>query len=185
MSKSCQICALKKAKCYNMSVTNFVGCSPAVESERVVLWGRSIKRHNLRYKSHKTLPSSIASVLEESHPSAEWQQDAAPVTLPEVFLEVFGPTFMTLTNDKLQERCVLGTTQNPCKCVMKSIVWIRCPKHKHHGVKVVCCAVASAVCHFGSGESRLRVMERLSIPGGVFTRESVHAKDEKRPRKSD
>ena len=169
MSKSCQICALKKAKCYNMSVTNFVGCSPAVESERVALWGRSIKRHNLRYKSHKTLPSSIDSVLEESHPSAEWQQDAAPVTLPEVFLEVFGPTFMTLTNDKLLERCVLGTTQNPCKCV-KSIVWIRCPKHKHHGVKVVHCAAASAVYHFHSGESRLRVMERLSIPGGVFTR---------------
>jgi len=123
----------------------------------------------------------------------EWQQDAASGTaaykddecLPEVFLEVLRPTFMTLSDSKLLERCVLGTTRNRNKCV-NSMVWVRCPKHKHHGVKVVRCAVASAVCHFHSGaSSRLRVMERLSIPGGASTRLASHVKDNKRKRTSD
>lgn len=92
---------------------------------------------------------------------------------------------MTLSDEKLLERCVLGTTQNPNECV-NSMVWVRCPKHKHHGVKVVRCAVASAVFHFHSGaKSRLRVMERLSIPGGSSTRMASTAKDNKRKRKSD
>ena len=50
-----------------------------------------------------------------------WRQDEATGTstykdhdcLPEVFLEVLCPTFMTLSDEKLLERCVLGTTQNP------------------------------------------------------------------------
>ena len=80
---------------------------------------------------------------------------------------------------------MLGTTQNPNECV-NSMVWVRCPKHKHHGVKVVRCAVASAVCHYHSGaSSRLRIMERLSIPGGESTRLASTAKDNQRKRKSD
>ena len=74
----------------------------------------------------------------------KWQQDAATGTstykdndcLPEVFLEVLRPTFMALSDAKLLERCVLGTTQNPNECV-NSMVLVRCPKHKHHGVKVL------------------------------------------------
>ena len=80
---------------------------------------------------------------------------------------------------------MLGATQNRNECI-NSMVWVRCPKHKHHGVKVVRCAVASAVCHFHSGAtSRLRIMERLSIPGGASTRLASNAKDNKRKRKSD
>ena len=318
MSKSCQKCALKKAKCDNNAEfeewllehecdIHFVGSSPAMVSEgAVVLWGRSIERHNLRYKwmvgdgdskafnsvqnmygelkvekldcvghvqkrmgkhllnlksrtkgklpdglsiggrgrltedkikklqkyyglairqntvktSNPTrrevdvavysMKKNIIAILHHSVKSQDlakqhrfcprgesswcrWQQDAATGTktykdddcLPEVFLEVLRPTFVTLSDDKLLERCVLGTTQNPNECV-NSMVWVRCPKHKHHGVKVIRCAVASAVCHYHSGaSSRLRVMERLSIPGGVHTRVSVDEKDEKRMRKSD
>jgi len=92
---------------------------------------------------------------------------------------------MTLRDSKLLERCVLGTTQHPNKCI-NSMVWVRCPKHNHHGVKVVQCAVASAVCHYHSGvSSRLNIMERLSIHGGECTREVAHAKDSKRLTKSD
>ena len=66
------------------------------------------------------------------------------------------------------------------------MVWVRCPKHRHHGVKVVWCAAASAVCHYHSGAScRLKIMERLSIPGDVCTREAAHAKDSKQLTKSD
>ena len=76
-------------------------------------------------------------------------------------------------------------TQNQNECI-NSMVWVRCPKHKHHGVKVVRGAVASAVCHFHSGAtSQLRIMERLSIPGGALTRLASNAKDNKRKRKSD
>jgi len=91
---------------------------------------------------------------------------------------------MTLSDAKLLERCMLGTTQNPNECV-DSMVWVLCPKHKHHCVKLVPCAVASAVCHYHSGaSSRLRIMERLSIPG-ASTRLASNVKDNKRKRKSD
>ena len=51
----------------------------------------------------------------------KWQQDQATVTstyrdddcLPEVFLELLRPTFKTLNDSKLLERCIRGTTQNP------------------------------------------------------------------------
>ena len=66
------------------------------------------------------------------------------------------------------------------------MVWARCPKHKHHGVKVARCAVSSAVCHFHSGAaSRAKVMERLSIPAGKFTDKYSKRKDKRRLRKSD
>ena len=66
------------------------------------------------------------------------------------------------------------------------MVWVRCPKHKYHGVKVDWCAAASAVFHYHSGAStRLKIMERISIPGGVCTREVARAKDSKGLTKSD
>ena len=90
--------------------------------------------------------------------------------LPEVFRELLRPTFMTLNDAKPLERCIRGTTQNPNEC-LNSMVWVRCPKLKHHGAKVVRFAAASAVCHFHDGaECRKDIMEKLSIPGGVHTR---------------
>ena len=123
----------------------------------------------------------------------KWQQDFATGTstykaddcLPEVFLEILKPTFMTLSDTKLLERCVRGTTQNPNEC-MNSMVWVRCPKHKHHGAKVVRCAAASAVCHFHRGaESRKIIMEKLCIPGGTHTSHAFGLKDRKRLQKAD
>ena len=123
----------------------------------------------------------------------KWQQDAATGTatykaedcLPEVFFELLKPTFMNLSETKLLQRCVRGATQNRNECI-NSMVWVRCPKHKHHGVKVVRCAVASAVCHFHSGAaSRESIMQRLSIPAGEFTKKASLIKDTRRLRKSD
>ena len=77
------------------------------------------------------------------------------------------------------------TKRQGLKCI-NSMVWVRCPRHKHHGVKVVRCAVASAICHFHSGSSsRLRIMERPSIPGGASIRLASNSMDNKRKRKSD
>ena len=123
----------------------------------------------------------------------KWQQDCAMGTsmykgddcLPPVFLELLKPTFMHLSDSKLLERCVRGKTQNNNESI-NSLVWARCPKHKHHGVKVVKCAVASAVCHFHSGAaSREGVMKRLQIPVGEFTRRLSYSKDKKRIRQAD
>lgn len=74
----------------------------------------------------------------------KWQQDRALGTamykgddcLPHVFLELLKPIFITLSDSTLLERCVRGTTQNNNESI-NAVVWARCPKHKHHGAKVV------------------------------------------------
>ena len=88
-------------------------------------------------KQHRFCPLGETSLC-------KWQQDVTTATktykdddcLPEVFLELLRPTFMTLCDTKLLERCIRGTTQNPNECI-NGTVWVRCPKHKHHGAKVV------------------------------------------------
>ena len=66
------------------------------------------------------------------------------------------------------------------------MVWVRCPKHKHHGAKVIHCAAASAECHFHRGaECRKRILEKLSIRGGLYTSHAFGLKDKKRLRKAD
>ena len=126
----------------------------------------SVKAEN-QAKQHRYCPPGEKS-------RCKWQQDLATGTstykgddcLPELFLELLRPTFMALSETKLLERCVLGATQNRNECI-NSLVWVRCPKHKHHGAKVIRCGVASAVLHFHRGaSSRERVMKRLSIPAG-------------------
>ena len=89
--------------------------------------------------------------------------------LPEVFLELLRPTFMTISDAKLLERCIRGTTQKPNEC-LNSMVWVRCPKHKHHGAEMVRFAAASAMCHFHKGaECRMDIMEKRSIASGMHT----------------
>jgi len=105
--------------------------------------------------------------------------------LPEVFFELLKPTFMTLSETQLLQRCVRGATQNRNECI-DGLVWARCPKHKHHGTKVIRCAVASTVCHFHSGAaSRARIMQRLAIPAEEHTHKASEEKDKRRLRKSD
>ena len=122
----------------------------------------------------------------------KWQQDVTKGTktykdddcLPEVFLQLLRPTFMTLSDTKLLERCIQGTTQNPNECI-NGTVWVHCPKHKHHGAKVVCYAAALAICHFHKGpECRNEIMDKLFIPGGSHTAHSFRLKNNKRLRKA-
>ena len=120
-----------------------------------------IVEHEDPAKQHRFCPA-------EKDSWCKWQQQKATSgtatyrdddCLPEVFLERLKPTFMTLSESKLLEMCICGTTQNPNKC-LNSMVWVRCPKHKHHGVKVVRFAAASAVCHFHKGAiCRMEIME--------------------------
>lgn len=151
----------------------------------IAILNHSVKAKDLA-KQHRFCPPGESSWC-------KWQQDQASGTatykndecLPEIFLELLRPTFMTLSETKLLERCVRGTTQNRNECI-NSLVWVRCPKHKHHGVKVIRCAAASAVLHFhGGAASREKVMERLSIPAGKFTSRALLARDTKRLQKSD
>jgi len=65
-------------------------------------------------------------------------------------------------------------------------VWTCCPKHRHHGTKVIRCLVASAVCHFHSeAASRARIMQRLSVSPGEHTRKASLEKHQRQLRKSD
>ena len=145
----------------------------------IAILNHSVKAADLA-KQHRFCPPGESSWY-------KWQQDQASGTvtykndecLPEIFLELLRPTFMTLSDTKLLERCVRGTTQNRNEC-KNSLVRVRCPKHKHHGVKVICCAAASAFLHFhGGAASREKVMERLSIPAGKFTSTALLARDRK------
>ena len=122
----------------------------------------------------------------------KWQQDLASTTstykddncLPEAFFEVLKPVFVALSESKLLERCTRGATQNPNES-LNSMVWVRCPKHKHHGFKAVRCAVASAVCHFHQGaKSRIRIMEGLSAPADACSSHAFELKDRKRLNKA-
>ena len=137
-------------------------------------------------KQHRFCPTGANSWC-------KWRQDEALKTsmykgndcLPSVFLKLLKPIFIALSDSKLLERCVRGTTQNNNESI-NAIVWARCPKHRHHGAKVVRCAAASAVCHFHSGyRSRERVMKRLCIPAGEFTKRSSLVKDRKRIRQGE
>ena len=70
-------------------------------------------------------------------------------------------------------------TELSSQCI-NSLVWVRCPKHKRYGVKVIRCGVASPVLHFhGGAASREKVMQRLSIPAGAFTRRASLIRDNK------
>ena len=92
---------------------------------------------------------------------------------------------MTLSETQLFQRSVCGATQNHNECI-NGLVWAHCPKHKHHGTKVIRCAVPSTVCHFHSGAaSRARIIQRLAIPAGEHTHKASEEKDKRQLRKSD
>ena len=75
--------------------------------------------------------------------------------------------------------------QNPSECIY-TLIWISCPKNHHYGEKSVHYAVASSACHFHSGaSSRVRVLERLSIPAGDFTKQTSARKDKRHVKKVD
>lgn len=188
MSKSCRKCSLKNSQCEGNVEEfeewrrehvasgdcdiNFEGSSPAMEAEGAsVLWNRSIELHNMRYKWMVSDGDSKAfNTVQHAYDDCEV-----------IKLDCVGHVQKRMG----KERCVRGKTQNPNESI-NAMVWVRCPKHKHHGVKVVRCAAASAVCHFHRGaESRERLMERLSIPGGAFTEDAFRLRDNSRLRKAD
>lgn len=159
-------------------------CSLCYEKNIITILHHCVKSSD-NAKQHRFCPPGDSSWC-------KWQQDQATGTstykgddcLPELFLEALKPIFVSLSHSKLLERCVWGKTQNPNKSI-NATVCVRCPKHKHNGVKVVRCAAASPICHFHRGaESRERLMERLSISGGALTRNAFRLTDKSRLRKA-
>ena len=136
------------------------------------------KSHTSMKKKLDELPIGFSGVQQDQETgTSRYKGDDR---LPEVFLETPKTTNVSLSDSKLLERCVRGKTLNPNKSI-NATVWVQCPKHKHHGVKVVQCTAASAVCHLHRGaESRERLMERLSIPGGAFTGNAFCLRDKSR-----
>lgn len=100
-------------------------------------------------KQHRCCPPGENSLC-------EWQLDLATATstykdddcLPKIFV-ILAPHFYDIKWNKLLGQSVHGTMQNQTECI-NSLVWVRCPKHKHYGMKVTCFAETSAVLHFYS-----------------------------------
>ena len=100
------------------------GCSLCSEKKNIV----AILQHDVR-SEHPAKQHQYYLPGESSW--CKWLQDEATGTstydggscLPRVFHEVLKTTFMTSSDSKLLERCVLGTTQNPIKPVNASTPW--------------------------------------------------------------
>ena len=175
LSKACQKCSLKQSQCEGDDERfqewrrehlasgecdiNFNGSSPAMEAEGAsILWRRSIELHNMRYKWMVSDGDSKAfNTVENVY------DDCKVIKLD----------------------CVGHEQKRMGKHLINGTVWVRCPKHKHHGAKVVRYAAASAICHFHKGaECRNEIMDKLSIPGGSHTTHSFRLKNNKRLRKA-
>lgn len=176
LSKACQKCSLKQSQCEGDDERfqewrrehlasgecdiNFNGSSPAMEAEGAsILWRRSIELHNMRYKW------MVSDGDSKAFNTVENVYDDCKV----IKLDCVGHVQKRMG----KHECINGT------------VWVRCPKHKHHGAKVVRYAAASAICHFHKGaECRNEIMDKLSIPGGSHTTHSFRLKNNKRLRKA-
>ncbi|CAH3152730.1 unnamed protein product [Pocillopora meandrina] len=216
LSKECRKCTMKRSQCqtdeefkhgrlsillpmsyYGLAIRQNTLTKANLTEREVDVVVYTMKK-NIIAILHHSVQSQDAAKQHRFCPVGEdswckWQQDCATGTntyeagdcLPEVFFELLKPTFITLSETKLLQRCVRGATQNRNECI-NGLVWARCPKHKHHGAKVIRCAVASTVCHFHSGAaSRARIMQRLVIPAGEYTQKASEEKDKRRLRKSD
>ena len=107
------------------------------------------------------------------------------MSLPEVFLELLKPIFVSLSDEELLKRCILGTTQNPNESI-NSLVWVRCPKHKFHRAKSVDSAAASAVLSFNGGSTRYAdLMENMRTPAADVALKMYEKKDQARIKKSE
>ena len=159
---------------YGLAIRQNVLTKPNPTETEVQVAVYTMKKNIIATLSHNVEAESVAAQHRYCPPGAnswcKWQQDKATGTktykhenlLPPVFLDVLRPMFMTLSETNLLGRCVKGATQNRNECI-NSLVWIRCPKHKFHGKKIVQFAIASAVCHYHAGAaSRKNIMERLS-----------------------
>ena len=107
------------------------------------------------------------------------------MSLPEVFLELLKPIFVSLSDEELLKRCIPCTTQNPNESI-NSLVWVRCPKHKFHGAKSVDFAAASAILSFNGGSTRYAdLMENMGTPAVDVALKIYEKKDQARIKKSE
>ena len=143
---------------YGLAIRQNVVAKANPTEEEVQVAVNTMKKNIIATLNHNVIAKSPTAQHRYCPPGenswCKWQQDKHTGTktykpenlLPAVFLEVLRPVFMTLSETKLLERCVRGATKNRNEC-LNSLVWIRCPKHKFHGRKIVAYATASAICH--------------------------------------
>ena len=100
--------------------------------------------------------------------------------LPPVFLELLTPTWKSLADRKLLERCIGGFTQNTNEC-LNMVLWNKCSKHKFHGRKTVQIAVTSAEVHYNNGATgKYALMNKMHIHSGSHSVTHSAKKDRKR-----
>jgi len=77
----------------------------------IAILNHSVKAADLE-KQHRFCPPGESSWCKWQHDQASGTVTYKNECLPEIVLELLRPTFMTLSETKLLERCVRGTTQN-------------------------------------------------------------------------
>ena len=117
-----------------------------------------------------------------------WQRDKELGTsvynskdcLPEVFMDLLKPIFNDLSSEVLLKRCVLGVTQNPNESI-NSLVWLRCPKHKFNGAKIVKSAAAAAILQFNGGATMsASLMKEMGTPANESSFTKLEKKNNER-----
>ena len=151
-------------------------------SIKAVLY-HSIKLEDDRER-HQFCPSNSWCAYKNNKDYKDARFVSKPYHLDEVFLEFLLPLFDRLSTIKLLKRCMPGFSQNVNES-FNSLIWIRCPKNRNKGMKVVEIATGSAVLQFNIGATgKHDIMESLSIPSGSHTEEGSSKKNKRRIAKS-
>ena len=143
----------------------------------VLYHSTKLKDEKLR---HQFCPSSSWCAYQNSQGCTDPKFINKPYHLDEIFLEFLLPLFDRLSSTKLLKRCLPGFSQNVNES-FNSLIWIRCPKNRNKGMKVVEIATGSAVLQFNVGASgKHAIMNNLGIPSGTHTEEGSNKKDRRR-----
>ena len=106
-------------------------------------------------------------------------------TLPKAVFDAIKPIYLRLTNRKLLERCLIGSTQNANES-FNAVIWGICPKERFCGVDVVSLACSLAVCIFNHGSITLcDVLKEADCLAGQYTRSALEMEDCKRTHKAE
>lgn len=108
-----------------------------------------------------------------------------PHHLDPIFLDLFMPTFVRLSDPVLLERCLNGYTQNQNES-LNALIWKRCPKFLWRGPTEIQVGTKLAVLQWNSGShiGRQAILDQMSLPYEEHTQAASIEKDARRVRDS-
>ena len=89
------------------------------------------------------------------------------------------PVFRDLAHSVLLSKCLSGYTQNTNEA-LNNIIWKFCPKKKNYGLRTVQTGVALVSLFNDGNVAFIKVMERLGLEAGQFSRQCFVDRDMRR-----